>query len=73
MATLSDENPPAGTAEFFLGPMFSEKTTSVGRKIKRARLSCYCATEARQADRGAAAEPAARPARLFPVLRGRAI
>jgi thymidine kinase len=38
MATLSDEKAPAGTAEFFLGPMFSEKTTEVGRKIKRARL-----------------------------------
>lgn len=28
----------SGRAEFFLGPMFSEKTTTVGRLIKRARL-----------------------------------
>ncbi|GFR91512.1 thymidine kinase [Elysia marginata] len=27
-----------GYVEFFLGPMFSEKTTEVGRRIKRARL-----------------------------------
>jgi thymidine kinase len=38
MDVVSRARRATGSAEFFLGPMFSEKTTSVGRRIKRARL-----------------------------------